>query len=247
MCTCPGPAPERMVSAVTQSYGQFCPVAMSAEILAERWTLLVLRNILCGAHTFNEIQRGVPLMSRSLLSKRLKQLAKHGVIERRPGRRAHEYHVTEAGQEVMPLIEQLGAWGQRWVRSEVEPGPLDPRVLMWDMQRRLNTDNLPDRRVVVQFEFTDVRRAPLKRTWLVADGPDTDVCYKDPGYPVDLVVRTSLRTFTMAWMGDVALEPLVRSGEIAVEGTRDLVRAFPGWLALSAFAGVERPAATAHR
>lgn len=214
---------------------------MSAEIVAERWTLLVIRNILVGAHTFNEIQRGVPLMSRSLLSKRLKQLVRHGVIERRPGKRGHEYHVTAAGEELLPLIESLGVWGQRWVRSEVDPGPLDPRLLMWDMQRRINVERLPEQRVVVQFEFTDVRRPVLKRTWLVLDPPDVDVCYKDPGFPVDVVVRTALRTLTSAWMGDIPLEPLIRSGEIRLEGPRELARAFPGWLALSAFADVERP------
>ncbi|MGH7860234.1 MAG: winged helix-turn-helix transcriptional regulator [Candidatus Binatia bacterium] len=230
---------------MTQSYGQFCPVAMSAEVVAERWTLLVIRNILCGAHTFNDIQRGVPLMSRSLLSKRLKQLEKAGVIERRPGRRSHTYHVTEAGQELLPLIEQLGAWGQRWVRSEIDPGPLDPRLLMWDMQRRIHTDRLPDRRVVVRFEFTDVRRLPLKRTWLVLDRLEIDVCYKDPGFPVDVVVTTSLRTLTQAWMGDIPFAPLLRSGEIEVDGPRELVRGFPGWLALSSFADVERPRAAA--
>lgn len=230
---------------VTRGYGQFCPVAMSAEVLAERWTLLVVRNVLSGAHAFNDIQRGVPLMSRSLLSKRLKQLEKAGVVERRPGRRAHTYHVTGAGQELLPLIEQLGVWGQRWIRSEVDPGPLDPRLLMWDMQRRIHIDRLPDRRVVVQFEFTDVRRLPLKRTWLVLDSPDIDVCYKDPGFPVDVVVTTSLRTLTQAWMGDIPFAPLSRSGEIEVDGPRELVRAFPGWLALSAFADVERPRASA--
>jgi DNA-binding HxlR family transcriptional regulator len=227
-------------------YGQFCPVAKASEVLAERWTPLVVRELLCGSHRFNALQRGLPLMSRSLLAKRLRELELAGVIERRPSGdgRGSEYHLTEAGEELRPIIMGLGAWGQRWARSEVSRADLDPRLLMWDMQRNIDTEALPPHRVVVRFRFTDVSPGRPRVTWLILDGDQVDVCYKDPGYDVDLVVAGRLRALVGVWLGDTTMSAVIRAGELQVEGTRRLAEAFPSWLRRSIFAGVERPEIT---
>ncbi|GIK77823.1 MAG: transcriptional regulator [Acidobacteria bacterium] len=226
-----------------KGYGQFCPVAKASEVLAERWTLLVVRELLCGSNRFNEIQRGVPLMSRSLLAKRLRELEQAGIVERRRGAtgRVSEYHLTAAGEELRPIVMGLGEWGQRWARSELSRNELDPRLTMWDMQRNIEIDALPPHRVVIRFRFTDVDPKLPRVTWLVLDGDDVDVCYRDPGYEVDLVVAGRLRVLIGAWMGDFPLTAAIRDGDLRVEGPSNLVRAFPGWLRRSVFAGVERP------
>ena len=224
-------------------YGQFCPVAKAAEILAERWTPLVVRELICGSTTFNDLKRGVPLMSRTLLATRLRELEKAGVIERRPteGRSSHSYHLTPAGEELKPLVIGLGQWGQRWARAEVTKEDLDPTLLMWDMHRSIAMDQVPDTRTVVHFVFTDVPKNVPKRTWLVLDKPDVDVCYKDPGFEVDLIVTTPLRRMIEVWMGDVSFGASVREGSMVIEGQRQLASRLPNWLQLSTFASVERP------
>jgi DNA-binding HxlR family transcriptional regulator len=227
-------------------YGQFCPVAKAAEIFAERWTPLVLRELLAGSHRFSDLQRGVPLMSRTLLARRLRELEDTGVIQRLPksSGRGAEYYLTAAGQELQQVIEGLGEWGQRWVRQEVEsPGDLDPSLLMWDIHRRLNVNRLPSGRVVIQFDFRGVPQSfrSQKMFWLILKRPEVDVCLKDPGFGVDLFVSADLSALTKAWLGDIRLTEAMRSGLVTVEGPRKLVEAFPGWLALSGFAGVERP------
>lgn len=225
-------------------YGQFCPVAKASELLAERWTPLLVRELLCGSHRFNDIQRGVPLMSRSLLAKRLRELERAGVVERRQrAGGAPEYHLTDAGEELRPIIMALGTWGQRWARSELSRAELDPRLLLWDMQRNLETDALPPRRVVVRFRFTDVGPNLPRVTWLVLDGSDVDVCYRDPGFEVDLVVSGRLRALIGVWLGDFPLGLAMLEGQLRIEGPPALSRAFPGWLRRSSFATVERPEA----
>jgi DNA-binding HxlR family transcriptional regulator len=227
-----------------KGYGQFCPVAKAAEVVAERWTPLVLRELLCGSRRFNEIHRGLPLMSRTLLGGRLEQLADAGIVRSvaRPGGRGREYQLTAAGEELRPLIQCLGEWGQRWARAQVGRGDLDAGLLMWDIHRRLNLEALPSTRVVVQFDFSGVpatMRCP-RTWWLVLERQDVDLCLKHPGFLVDVVVSADLRALTRVWMGDVPLAETVRAGLIRLDGPRSLVRAFPSWLALSPFAGVER-------
>jgi DNA-binding HxlR family transcriptional regulator len=227
-------------------YGQFCPVAKASELLAERWTPLVVRELLCGSHRFNALHRGVPLMSRSLLAQRLRDLEVAGVVERRPSGdgRGSEYHLTEAGEELRPIIMGLGAWGQRWARSKISRADLDPRLLMWDMQRNIETEALPPHRVVVRFRFTDVGPGLPRVTWLILDGDKVDVCYKDPGFEVDLVVAGRLRALVGVWLGDTSMSAVIRAGELQVEGARRLADAFPSWLRRSIFAGIERPQIT---
>jgi DNA-binding HxlR family transcriptional regulator len=228
-----------------KGYGQFCPVAKAAEIFAERWTPLVLRELVCGSHRFSHLHRGVPLMSRTLLAQRLAQLEDAGIVRSvaRANGRGHEYFLTPAGEELRPVIERLGEWGQRWARSQIDARDLDAGLLMWDIHRRVNADRLPDRRVVLRFDF---RAAPRTfrspaRFWLILERPDVDVCLKDPGFEIDLFVDADLLALTRAWMGDVRLADAMRSGLVRVEGPTALVRAFPGWLALSGFADVARP------
>jgi DNA-binding HxlR family transcriptional regulator len=233
-----------------KGYGQFCPVAKAAEIVAERWTPLVLRELLSGSRRFSDLHRGVPLMSRTLLAGRLEQLEHAGIVQSVPSPRGRgrEYQLTAAGEELRPLIECLGEWGQRWARAQVGRGDLDPGLLMWDIHRRVNLDALPQERVVVRFEFRGVPatiRCP-RYWWLVLDRPEVDLCLKDPGFLVDIVVSADLRALTRVWMGDVRLAESVRAGLIQLEGPRPLVRAFPSWLTLSPFADVARVGAAGH-
>jgi len=223
-------------------YGQFCPVAVACEVFAERWTPLIVRELFAGSRRFSEIRRGMPLISRALLTQRLRHLEDVGVIESRPVGRGREYRLSQAGAEFHGIIEGLGNWGQRWVHGRASAENLDASLLLWNMRRRLAVDRLPDRRVVVRFDFRGVPagRGPTT-AWLVVTRKDVDVCLKDPGHGVDLVVAADLGTFTRVWLGDVSFDQAVRSRRISLEGPRDLVRAFPGWLLLSHYAGVARP------
>jgi DNA-binding HxlR family transcriptional regulator len=222
-------------------YGQFCPVAKACEVVTERWTPLVLRELLAGSRRFNEICRGVPLMSRSLLAKRLKDLERAGVLERRSSarQRAAEYHLTPAGEELRPLIEGLGIWGQRWVVSDLEERDLDPSLLMWDISRSLRRDRLPEQRVVVRFEFADVT-GPRRRWWLVIGGDGADLCMTDPGFEVDVGVTVGLRELTRYWLGQIGWRELAAAG-LAIDGPKWLERSLPEWLGRSSLAAVPRP------
>jgi DNA-binding HxlR family transcriptional regulator len=223
-------------------YGQFCPVAVACEVFAERWTPLIVRELFAGSRRFSEIRRGMPLISRALLAQRLRHLEDVGVIESRPVGRGREYRLSQAGAEFHGIIEGLGAWGQRWVHGRASVENLDASLLLWNIRRRLAVDQLPDRRVVVRFDFRGVPagRGPAT-AWLVVTRKDVDVCLKDPGHGVDLVVAAELGMFTRVWLGDVSFDQAVRSRRISLEGPRELVRAFPGWLLLSHYAGVARP------
>ena len=226
------------------SYGQFCPVAKAAEIFAERWTPLILRELLLGSHRFGELEQGLPKISRSLLSQRLRSLEAVGLIERRPGRsgRGPEYHLTQAGEDLFDVIIRLGEWSQRWFSPLIDLKDLDPQLLMWDMHRRLHTDRLPDRRVVVQFDF---RGDCTGSYWLVLEPGAPSVCWDPPGFEVDLRVETDTMALHRVWLGHQSLENALTRGDIALDGPRELTRAFPGWLALSTFAGVKPAAALA--
>ncbi len=227
-----------------QGYGQFCPVAKGAEVFAERWMPLVLRELLCGSTHFNDLHRGVPLMSRSLLSQRLKRLEEIGAVVRKRGSSGPEYQLTEAGRDFAPIVEGLGQWGQRWFRTRFTQDELDVGVLMWDMRSRVNSGAFPQGRIAVQFEFPDQRVS--KRTWwLVCSDGEIDICPTDPGFEIGLYVSTDLRTMTRVWMGDLPVSTAIRSGAIKLNGDRDLRQGFERWLGLSCFAGIQdarRPA-----
>lgn len=224
----------------TASYGQFCPVSMAAEILCARWTVVLLREMLCGSTRFNDLRRGLPRMSPTLLSKRLKELELAGVIRSVPTASGlSEYRLTEAGEELRPIIIGIGTWGQRWVESRLSLRNLDPTLLMWDMRRNLSTDPLPPRRCTIQFLYPEL--APTHRNyWLVVESGDVDLCQTDPGFEVDLLVTSSLRTMTSIWMGLSRLDAEVRSGRVQLDGDPAIGRAMQQWLKLSVFAQVER-------
>ena len=209
-------------------YGQFCPVAKTSELLCERWVPLIVRELLCGSRRFSEIQRGVPMISPALLTKRLRQLETAGVIERSKSTQFSNYVLTDAGWELYPIIEAMGVWGQRWARSQYTASELDPALLMWDMRRMLQPAGLAPSRTVVEFRF---KRAPVGKStyWLVVD-EGIDLCMVDPGQPVDLWIRADLRSLTQVWMGDRTMHDAVDAGDVQLEGPRSLVRRFPDWL-----------------
>ena len=221
-------------------YGQFCPVAKAAEVFAERWTPLIVRELLAGSRHFNDIHRGVPLMSRTMLSLRLKQLAELGVVRRKRGpRRDGEYHLTEAGLDFAPLVHLLGEWGQRWFRSKFGADELDVGLLTWEMRRLVKPDAFPEGRVNVRFDFSD-QPAEKRHWWIVSNGAEVDLCPVDPGYEVDLLVMTDLPTLTRVWMGDLSAKSAMATGKIELEGPRIFRRSFEHWLGLSCFAGIRK-------
>lgn len=220
-----------------KSYGGFCPISKAMEVIGERWTLLIVRELIVGSHHFNELERGLPGIPRSLLVERLQRLQRAGVVERRvdaDGKRP-EYHLTPAGQELYSVIWALGEWGQRWVNHEIGPSDVEPQMLMWDMRRRIHLERLPERRVVAQFDF---RGASQRTYWLVLERSEPSVCYHHAGFEVDLFVTADTVALHRVWMGQMSLVGAMRQGLIHVEGPSELVRAFPSWLALNAFAHV---------
>lgn len=221
-------------------YGQFCPVAKAMELLDERWTLLVIRELLMGSRHFNDLRRGVPRMSPALLSKRLRTLMQAGVVERREHGGRVAYVLTDAGAELRPVVEALGCWGARWV-PELGDEDLDPHLLLWDMHRNLDLDAMPDGRTVLHFRFPDVSR-PSAFWWLVVDGDGVDICDVDPGHDVTVTVASPLRTLVDLWRGEINWAGAGRNG-MHLEGPAWACRALPRWLRLSTFAGVLRPGA----
>lgn len=220
-----------------RTYGQFCPLAHAAQLLCERWTLLVVRELIAGSTRFNELQRGVPLMSPSLLSRRLRQLEDAGVVQRRrdADAGAGTYELTEAGRELRPIVEQFGAWGQRWVRTRLEDTDLDAGLLMWDMRRTVDAGQFPARRVVVKFSYPDAPRG-ARDWWLVCEAGETDLCLQDPGYDIDLFIRSPLRTMCALWTCQLAFSEARRRGGLELLGDRELERRVPDWLGASRLA-----------
>jgi DNA-binding HxlR family transcriptional regulator len=224
------------------SYGQFCPVAMASEIICSRWTTLVLREMLGGSTRFNDIRRGVPRMSPTLLSKRLKELEQAGVIEHATGPGGGvEYKLTEAGKELHHIILPLGAWGQRWVDTSVSLKNLDPSLLMWAMHRHLVPASLPDRRCTVKFTYPDAGGKPY---WIVIERGEVELCVIDPGYDVDLHVRSALRSMTAVWMGLSTLKAEIDAGNIELAGDKAVARSMREWLGHSPFAPGKSQAAS---
>ena len=229
-----------------RSYNQFCPVAMAAEVLCSRWTVVLLRELLAGSTRFNDLRRGLPRMSPALLSQRLKELEETGIVERKPvpGEPAIlEYALTDAGRELQPLVESFGKWGQRWIPSKLSLEQLDAQLLMWDMRRGLNFDPPPTRRLVIQFQYSDAPRRD--RNWWLIVSPDepVDLCSVDPGHDVDLYVTGTLRTMTAIWMGIETVREARARGDLMLTGDRDLIDTMERWLGLSPFAPVERQVA----
>jgi DNA-binding HxlR family transcriptional regulator len=224
-----------------RTYGQYCPMARAAEILAMRWTPIIVRNLLLGCETFGAIQDGAPGIPRTLLSQRLKLLEQYGIVERRPSQtgRGSRYTLTDAGRELMGVVDALGTWGARWL--ELAPEHLDAVVVLWSICRLADPDSLSGRRrLVIRFELLDGR---YRRLWIVLQPEGSEVCIKPPGFEEDLVVTTSCEWLAKWHMGRISLGRAMHEGLIAVEGPRALVRTL-STLGLSRFADVE-PAASA--
>ena len=220
------------------SYGQFCPIAKASEVLSERWTLLIIRELGAGSEAFNDLRKGLPQISPSLLSSRLKSLEAAGVLTRTETERGIRYSLTEAGQELKPIILQMGIWGHRWARSKLTRDDLDPSLLMWDIHRTMNAGYFGGERTVLYFEFGDYA-AKLRRWWLIVEDDTVDICMKDPGHDIDLEVFTDVRTFTGVWMGDIALGQALRDRRIRLTGPTRLKRDISTWLSRNYFADIE--------
>ena len=226
-----------------KGYGQFCPVAMAAEILAERWTPLVVRELLSGSRRFNDLQRGVPRMSSALLSKRLKELEYSGILERLPAPegRGSIYQLTESGQELLPILLGMGNWAQRWRRDDlVDDDKLDPDLLMWDMRRRIDKSLIPnDRRFVIQFQFAGM---PSNRRlyWLMFERGEIDVCVKHPGFDIDIYVNSPMRTIARIWLGHEPMDAALKRDEMQLDGSPKDIKMFKSSLELSVFAEAGR-------
>jgi len=221
-------------------YGQFCPVSRGAEIFAERWTPLILRELLNGSRRFSEIQLGLPRISRNLLTQRLVSLASAGVIERRPANRGRgfAYHLTPAGEDLRPVVEALGAWGYRWGGTDLPSDELDPVLLMWFIRRRVQVRALRRAKTVIRFDF----RRPRRSFWLRIEPTATQLCFTDEGFDVALAVDADLAALTAVWLGRKQLDEAIAAGSVRLEGDEDARPLFSRWFGLSPFAagGAER-------
>ena len=217
-------------------YHQFCPVAKAMELFDERWTLLLVRELVLGSERFNDLRRGLPRMSPSLLSTRLHQLTVAGIVHRTVDGSEVRYVLTPAGRDLEPVVSALGTWGSRWT-GRLGDEDLDPKLLLWDMHRNVDHGRVPARRTVLAFEFDDVE-VDLARWWLVISSGDVDVCDDDPGDDPVASVQTSLRTLTEVWRGDRAWSAARGDGSVRVVASREVAAALPGWFLLSPFAGV---------
>jgi DNA-binding HxlR family transcriptional regulator len=222
------------------SYGQFCPVAKAMELLDERWTMLVVRELLLGGRHFNDLRRGLPKMSPTLLSKRLQTLTRAGVVQRTEVDGRTSYTLTECGRELNEVVQALSVWGVRWI-GELGDKDLDPHLLMWDIRRNVAVDDWPPARTVLAFRLSGVP-AKTSSWWLMVSDGKADICDFDPGYDVAAVVSTDLLTLTQIWRGDVSWKRTLVDGSVKIDGPSDVRRAVPRWLGQSSSAAVPRPA-----
>jgi DNA-binding HxlR family transcriptional regulator len=225
-------------------YGQYCPVARAAEILGDRWTLLIVRDLLSGAQHFNKLERGLPGIPKALLAERLRRLQQVGVIERRgdAGGRKTSYQLTAAGWELYPVVEGLTRWGAKWAFGDPEPAELDPLLLLWWMRDRVIRERLPRQRIVVEFNFREARPA---KYWLVLSPEDVSLCLKHPGYEIDVLVTAELSALYQVWLGRITFGDAIRAQRIELDAVPALIAAFPEWFALSLAAGIVRDFASA--
>lgn len=222
-------------------YYQYCPVAKASELLCERWTMLVLRELVMGSTRFNEIRRGLPKASPTIISKRIKKLEESGVIRRsqKSNQGNWEYTLTEAGKELIPMVELFGRWGRRWVQSSLTKQDLDVGLLMWDMQRRIDTKHLPVKRTVMYVQLTDQKKTD-RHWWIVTEAGEVDICLEDPGYDVDLCLTTTLHTLIQIWIGDLSVSRAIKDSLLQSSGSSKLARSMSSWLGKSVFATVKK-------
>jgi DNA-binding HxlR family transcriptional regulator len=220
-------------------HGQFCPVAQALELVGDRWTLLVIRELLSGSRRFTDILSGVNRIPRSVLAQRLQHLEDTSLVRRVGGKSAAEYELTSAGKALEEIVLGLGLWSRRWAHRSLREDELDATLLMWDMQRRIDGAQTPRDLVVIRFDFTDRYRG-YQHYWLKIDGSAAEVCFKHPGIEESLVVRTACRTLTEIWMGHRDFRAAIRSRDVVIEGPPKLARALPTWFRLNVFIELER-------
>jgi DNA-binding HxlR family transcriptional regulator len=223
-------------------YGQFCPIAKASEIIGEKWTVLIIRELLMGGTRFNELQRGLSLISPTLLSKRLDSLVEHGLVMKKkiPGQKGYEYLATESCQQLLPVIRSLGDWGMRWARSNLTEKDYDVELLMLYLKRSVVPEKLPGSETVIRFKFSDIKDYP--DWWMVVQAEDVDLCVNDPGKEVDIYFTSAIKTLTDIWMGDSSYKKAIREGELTLVGDKVLTRNISSWLRNSMFADL--PAAS---
>lgn len=230
---------KRVRSRTVERYGQLCPVAQALELVGERWTLLVVRELLSGSRRFTDVLHGVPRIPRSVLAQRLQQLEADGLLRRTGATRTAEYELTPAGRALEPIVLGLGLWSRRWAHRAIRDDELDATLLMWDVRRRIDDEKAPRGLVVVRFDFSDGARG-ARRYWLKIEDGEGDVCLKNPGLEESLVVHTDRRTLTEVWMGHRDFATAIRAREIVIEGDGTLARALPTWFKLNLFVELER-------
>lgn len=218
-------------------YGQFCPIAKASEILGERWTNLVIRELGAGSESFNDLRRGLPLMSPSLLSARLKFLEASGVVERSKTGKRVRYTLTEAGRELKPILLALGTWGQRWAPTRFEPKDLDPSMLMWDIHRSMKAEYFGQKKTVLLFEFEDYT-SKQRRWWLIIERGEVDVCMRNPGHDVDLHIMTDVKSLTAIWLGQITFLQASRRKLLKLAGDNKLRKDIHVWLGTNYFSDV---------
>lgn len=216
-------------------YGRFCPVSLASDVLADRWTPLIVRELVLGNVRFNDIARGMPGISRTLLVQRLRHLERKGVVELWPSPtgRGSEYHLTPAGKDLLPVIEAMGRWAVEWLYDDLRPQEVDPVTLTWWMHRRIDTDQLPAARVVIEFDYTGPER---QRIWMVLDRGEASVCLQHPGFDPDIVVATTTGAMAEVFQGFDTWPRAIANESITLTGPTALVRAFPRWFLWSPFA-----------
>lgn len=214
-----------------KGYGQLCPVAKAAEVFCERWNALIIRDLGAGAVRFSALQRGVPLMSRSMLARRLKELERENVVERvvEPGGRVCRYRLTAAGRDFLPVVQALGHWGERWTRAGVSARETDCRPLLWEMERSVRADAFGEPRVVVQVEFVD-QPSSKRRWWLLHEEGEVHLCVKDPGFEVGLYLAARLLDMIAVWRGELPLGAALRAGRLKAQGAPRFTRHLRTWL-----------------
>jgi DNA-binding HxlR family transcriptional regulator len=223
-----------------RSYAQYCPVAKATEILGDRWTLLIVREMLGGASGFNELQRGLPGISRSVLTDRMRALERAEVIARRTGPKGRtlEYRLTAGGRDLQPVVQAIGEWGATWSVTEPRAEELDPYLLIVWMARHVDRRRVPLDRTVVQFDF----REPRQRYWMVLEPTEVSVCLQHPGFDIDLEVIVDTATLYRVYLGRAELAGAVRAGQLTLSGPQAMQRGFGRWFTWSAFAPASRSA-----
>lgn len=220
-----------------EKYCQFCPVAKAAEILCEKWVILVLRELMMGSTRFGQMRRGLPRISPSILSRRLKTLEEQGVITRikKEDKSGYEYHLSESGEELRPIVLGFGTWGHRWAKNKIAKDDLDAGFLLWDMRRRLNAEYFGDERVVINIEFSDQEKND-RFWWIVVESGDIDLCFEDTGHDPDIVISTTLATMTQVWLGYENLDLMVEQRKMKILGSKKYLKNISKWIGRSTFA-----------